>query len=105
MLAGNPDEAIGEFRKALGVDPDSETIQNNYRLALAAKGNYADATRMIPHEKQAAVLNNVGFIAMQRGDLVVAEGYFARAMEQSPSFNTIAAQNIEQLKAKKEVAQ
>jgi Flp pilus assembly protein TadD len=47
------------------------------------------------------LLNNVGYIAMQRGDLATAEGYFARAMESSPSYDAVAAQNIEQLKAKK----
>jgi hypothetical protein len=34
---------------------------------------------------------------MQRGDLATAEGYFARAMESSPSFATVTSKNIEQL--------
>ena len=101
LLAGKPDEAMVELRKAYGIDPDSETIQNNVRLALAAKGSYAAAVRGVPRDRLPTVLNNVGYIAMQRGDLADAEGYLARAMEDSPSFNTIASQNIEQLKAKK----
>lgn len=100
LLAGKSDEALTEFRKAYGLDPDSETIQNNIRLALAVKGNYAAAVRGAPDGRLATVLNNVGYIAMQRGDLAVAEGYLARAMESSASFNTVASQNIEQLKAK-----
>lgn len=101
LLAGKPDEAIAEFRKALALDPSSDTVQTNYRLAIAAKGNYAEALRGADQDKLPDLLNNVGYVAMQRGDLTAAEGYFARAMEDSTSYNVVVAQNIEQLKAKK----
>ena len=101
LLAGNADEALNELREAFSLDPASETVQNNYRLALAMKGRYADALRGAPEEKLPTLLNNVGYVAMQRGDLNAAEGYFSRAMELSPSFNTVASHNVEQLKAKK----
>jgi Flp pilus assembly protein TadD len=100
LLAGKSDDAMTEFRKAYSLDPASETIQSNIRLALAAEGNYAAAIRDVPKGRLPAVLNNIGYVAMQRGDLAAAEGYFARAMESSTSFNTIASQNIEQLKTK-----
>jgi len=100
LLAGKADDAMAEFRKAHSLDPASETIQSNIRLVFAAQGNYAAAIRDVPKGRLAAVLNNVGYVAMQRGDLAAAGGYFARAMESSTSFNTIASQNIEQLKAK-----
>jgi hypothetical protein len=35
---------------------------------------------------------------MQRGDLPSAEKYLALAMEQSPSFDAVASQNVERLK-------
>jgi Flp pilus assembly protein TadD len=97
LLAGHADAAITEFRKANGLDPKSETVQNNYRLALAAKGNYAEAMRGVSKAMLPTTLNNVGVVAMQRGDLATAEGYFARAMESSPSFATVTSKNIEQL--------
>jgi len=102
LLAGKPDEAIGHLKKAIALDPGSETIQNNLRLAIATKGNYAEATRAASRERMPAILNNVGYIAMQRGDVAAAEGYLARAMESSPSFNGVAAKNLEQLKAMRE---
>ncbi len=102
LLAGKPGEAIDNFKKALGLEPGSETIQNNIRLAIATKGNYAEATRAVPRERMPAILNNVGYIAMQKGDIALAEGYLARAMESSPSFYGVAAKNLEQLKAMKE---
>jgi Flp pilus assembly protein TadD len=99
LINGDPSRAIAEFRKALALDPTSETIQNNMRLALAAKGEYADALRATPKDRLPAVLNNVGYIAMQRGDYAAAEGYLARAIEGSSSFNTIATTNLDQLRA------
>jgi Flp pilus assembly protein TadD len=101
LMAGRPDEALGSLRKAIALDPSSETVRNNVRLALAAKGNYAEATRGAPPESRAAVFNNVGYVAMQRGDLAAAEGYLARAMESSSSYNTVASRNIEQLNSMK----
>jgi Flp pilus assembly protein TadD len=101
LRAGKPDEALAEFRKAYGLDPTSETVRNNIRIALAAKGSYAAALHGVPPNQMATVLNNVGYVAMEKGDLAAAEGYLARAMENSPSFNTIAAQNIDRLKAEK----
>ena len=101
LLAGKPDEALANFHKALVLDPTSETIQNNLRLAVAAKGDYAAATQNVPREKQAVVLNNVGFIAMRRGDLTTAESLFSRAMEADPHYDDTVAKNLDQLNALK----
>ncbi|HLY90062.1 MAG TPA: tetratricopeptide repeat protein, partial [Acetobacteraceae bacterium] len=67
LLSGQADAAIVEIRKAVGLDPDNATIQNNLRLAFATKGNYRSATQGVAKEDQAMVLNNVGYVAMQRG--------------------------------------
>jgi Flp pilus assembly protein TadD len=101
LMAGKPDEALAEFSHALALDPSSETVRNNYRLTLAAKGDYSGAIRGVSDDRLPMVLNNVGYVAMQRGDLSVAEAYLTRAMEKSPSYDTIASENLEQLKAKK----
>lgn len=45
------------------------------------------------------VLNNLGYVAMVKGDLPVAEAYFTRAIEASPSYYRIAAENLICLKA------
>jgi Flp pilus assembly protein TadD len=101
LLAGKPDEAIVEFRESMDLDPGNETTRNNYRIALATKGDYADALRGVVNEKLPDMLNNVGYVAMQRGDLPSAEKYLALAMEQSPSFDAVASQNVERLKTMK----
>jgi Flp pilus assembly protein TadD len=105
LINGDPSRAIVALHKALALDPTSETIQNNMRLALAAKGDYAAALRATPKDRLPAVLNNVGYVAMQRGDYAAAEGYLARAIEGSSSFNTIATANLDQLRAHQGSAQ
>jgi Flp pilus assembly protein TadD len=97
LLAGKADEALTYLKRALTLDPTSETIQNNVRLALAAAGNYPEATRSMPRALMPMILNNAGYVALQRGDFADAEGYLARAMESSTSFNSVAARNLEQL--------
>lgn len=100
LVSHDPEGAISEFKKAIALDPESETIQNNLRLAYAAKGNYAEALRAVPRERMPAVLNNIGFMAMQRGDYAAAEGYLTRAMENSASYNGVSAKNLDELKAR-----
>lgn len=101
LLAGKADEAAADFRKALVLDPDSETIRNNLRVAVASQGRYQEATRDVPHEKIPVVMNNVGYIAMKRGDLAAAEAYLSQAMTESPSYDVVAARNMDALMAMK----
>ena len=97
LLRGSHYEAEGAFVKALTLDPDLELARVNLRLVLAWQGKYAEALTGMPRQAVPEVLNNVGYIAMLRGDLVDAEGYLTRAMEKSPSFNEAAWENMRQL--------
>ena len=97
LLRGSHQEAEEAFVKALTLDPDLELAKVNLRLVLAWQGKYAEALTGMPRRAVPEVLNNVGYIAMLRGDLVDAEGYLTRAMEKSPSFNEAAWENMRQL--------
>lgn len=99
LIKGDPQRAADTLRAALALDPKSETIQNNLRLAIAANGNYDEALRAATREQLPVALNNVGYVAMQHGDLAAAEGYFARAMEASGSYATVTAKNLDRLKS------
>lgn len=105
LLAGDAEGAFDQFRKALAREPHSATIQNNLRLALAAAGNYAEATRATSPADKPMVLNNVGFMAMQRGDYAAARSYLSDAMVQSGSYNEVAARNLQQIKSNGEAPQ
>jgi Flp pilus assembly protein TadD len=104
LLAGQPEQAIVEFRKALALDSSSATILNNLRLAMAASGSYAEAVKAAPRNQTPVIFNNVGYVAMERGDYSVAQAYLVRAMEGSPSYDSVAAKNLDQLKARQGTA-
>jgi Flp pilus assembly protein TadD len=101
LLAGQPDKAIDDLRRALALNPSSETVLNNLRIAMAAKGRYREATARVPKESLPVVMNNVGYMAMVRGDLAEAETYLSRALAESPKYETTAAENMQQLLALK----
>lgn len=97
LIAGHANEAIADFRRAITLDPESETIENNLRLAVAAQGHYAEAMRNVPRDRMPVVLNNVGYVAMRRGDLADADGLFARAVAENPSYDSITSHNLDEL--------
>ena len=99
MLQKRYAAAADEFRAALRQSPKLEAAQNNLRLALAFQGRYNEALDAIPKESRPSALNNVGYVAMLRQDYSAAEGYFSRAIEESPSYYETAAQNLARLKA------
>ena len=105
LLASHPEQATAEFRKALALDPTSTTILNNLRLAMAASGNYAEAVKSTSPSQTSTVYNNVGYIAMKRGDYAVSQAYLVKAMEGSASYDPVAAKNLDQLKARQATEQ
>jgi Flp pilus assembly protein TadD len=52
----------------------------------------------------ARILNNIGFIAVMRGDYDNAEAYLLRAMEADPRYNETAARNLTYLRQVRELA-
>lgn len=93
-------EAEGKFREALQTDPSLSVARNNLRLALAWQGKYAEATVGMDRAEAGDVLNNIGYVALLRGDYDTAESYLTRAMEASASFNRRAWENLRLLKSR-----
>ena len=98
------DEAIADLDRALRIDPDFEVAQENMRLALAWSGRYVHAMSGTSKRDMARVLNNIGFVAIMRGDYDNAEAYLLRAMEIDPSYNDVASRNLTYLKQVRELA-
>jgi Tfp pilus assembly protein PilF len=92
------EEAVDDFNRALKIDPDFEIARENLRLALAWEGKYIHAISGAAESDMARILNNVGYIAMMRGDYTNAEAYLLRAMEVDPTYNEAAARNLAYLK-------
>jgi Flp pilus assembly protein TadD len=90
-------EAAERFARAVALAPDFEASRTNLRLALAFQGRYAEAMAGVQQEDVPVLLNNIGYVAMLRGEKDRAKAYFLRSMELSPNFNEPAARNLEVL--------
>jgi Tfp pilus assembly protein PilF len=97
IARGEPAAAAEQFRKALELRPDLAAARTNLELAYAFLGRFDDVLAAAHHEDRARSLNNLGYVAMQTGDLQRAEAYFVQALEASPSFYARAWHNLQRL--------
>ncbi|MEO3429571.1 tetratricopeptide repeat protein [Pelagibius sp. CAU 1746] len=90
--------AIADFDAALQLEPGMEAARENLRLAFAWAGQYDQALVGVGQKDIGRAFNNIGFVALLRGDLPAAESYLLRSMEIDPKFNRVANKNLEYLK-------
>jgi Flp pilus assembly protein TadD len=91
-------DAHNQFTRALQIDSAFKLARNNQRLALAGLGRYSQALAGAATNELPQILNDIGVIAMERGDHVAAQAHFTQAMEASPSYHAVAAQNLAKLR-------
>jgi Flp pilus assembly protein TadD len=91
-------EAAGAFESAIAKDPAMETARSNLRIALAWQDRYDEALAGLQSAERADALNNIGYVAMLRGQYPQAQRFFTQAMEASPTYHHGAAKNLEALK-------
>lgn len=103
FMQGELDEAIADLERALRLDPALTPAKVNLRLAHAWTGQYLRALTGVTDKELPQVLNNIGYVAMMRGDLDNAEAYLRRAMEADPSFNEKAWNNLARLRHMREL--
>ncbi len=97
LAQGRFSEAEREFEQAIALDPEAAVARTNLRLTMAWQGRYREAAFGLAAQERAAMLNNIGYIAMMRGDFAEAEAYLAQSMETSASFYEPASKNLELL--------
>jgi Flp pilus assembly protein TadD len=85
------------FARTLAVDPELEEAAANLRIAQAWQGRYEDAIQGATAETLPQRLNDVGYVAMLRGDLDVAQTLFLKAISASPTYHKVAHRNLEQV--------
>ena len=103
FMQGRADEAISVLSEALLHDPELDLARTNLRLAFAHRGQYLQAISGSKEEEMGQILNDVGYIAILRGDYKNAEAYLLRAMEVDPAFNERAWRNLNYLKTLREL--
>jgi Flp pilus assembly protein TadD len=97
LLQQRYDDATARFREALQLDPDLVVARTNLRLSYASQGKYVQALAGVADRDMPDALNDVGFLAMIRGDFDAAEAYLTRALETSPAYHRKAASNLKRL--------
>jgi len=97
------EEAVADFNRAVELDSDMTLAQDNLRLALAWSGEYVHAMSGADQRNLAKILNNIGYVALLRGDYKNAEAYLSRAMEVDPAYNAVASKNLAYLNHLKEL--
>jgi Flp pilus assembly protein TadD len=102
LMQRKADAAVEDFRRALQIDPQQELAKANLRLALAWQGHYAHAAAGTSGADNGRTLNNVGYVALMRGDLDAAERYLAKALTADAGYNSAAARNLAYLKTLRE---
>ncbi|MBU6164681.1 MAG: tetratricopeptide repeat protein [Alphaproteobacteria bacterium] len=97
LLRGRHVAAERDLERALALAPADRVVQTNLALARAMQGRYQEAFRHSSRASLAGDLNSVGYAAMARGDLAVAEAYFNRALSLNPQFDRAAWANLQYL--------
>src|SRR3546814_7510753 len=80
LLRRDAKAAIVDFDRALQLDPQLEAARENLRLAFAWAGQYERALLGVSRKNAGRAFNNIGFVALLRGDLPAAESYLLRSM-------------------------
>ncbi len=103
LMQERTEESIADLNRAIELDPDFEVAQENLRLALAWSGRYIHAMSGASERDMARLLNNIGFVALMRGDYANAEAYLLRAMEVDAGYNDVASRNLSYLRQVREL--
>jgi Flp pilus assembly protein TadD len=102
LCRNKPEEAAADFVEALNKKPDFAAARNNLRLALAAQGQYDRALAGAKGSTRAELLNNVGYVALLRGDYAKAKALFTEAIGARDKYYAKAVANLELAKSLEE---
>lgn len=102
LIQGDYVGATRKFAQALKLDPKFATARTNLRLALSWMGRYDEAVAGVSSRDLPAALNDVGYIAMLRGDYATAESMLSRALATSPLFIEKAWLNLKYIESVKD---
>ena len=91
-------EAEAYYLKALAIEPDYKRALYNLALLQANLKNYDLAySGFCKVSNNAEANNNVGYIAMLKGDYSIAKNYLLAAIQESPEFYKKANDNLSHL--------
>ena len=99
MSRGDFDSAVKTFEQALSFDSRLFSAKNNLAIARGLRGEFTLPIVPMTDEEKAIILNNLGVIALRKGEERVARGLFAAAVEAHPRHYAGAATRLAALEA------
>jgi Tfp pilus assembly protein PilF len=95
LAGGDYGGAQRAFEAALARNPEFAAARTNLQICLGFQNRYTDLLDRADAKELPRLLNNLGYVALLKGDLPRAEAYFARALDASPSFYPSAWRNLQ----------
>ena len=86
--------AEATLQAAVAIEPQFFAAKNNMAIARALQGEYDLPSIAMDDSERALLLNNMGLIAMRRGDTTQARALFAEAVETHPQHFPAAARHL-----------
>lgn len=95
MLSRNDlPKASATFERALSFDSRLFSAKNNLAISRGLQGNFELPIVPMTEKERAIILNNLGIIAVRKGDLDIAKGLFAAAVAAHPQHYTAASDRL-----------
>ena len=91
--------AEATFKRALSFDSRLFSAKNNLAISRGLQGNYELPIVPMSEKEKAIILNNLGLIAIRRGDNDIAKGLFAAAVDAHPQHYAAAADRLAALES------
>ncbi|MEM9138674.1 MAG: tetratricopeptide repeat protein [Pseudomonadota bacterium] len=99
MSRGDLPAASRSFERALTYDSRLFSAKNNLAISRGLQGNFQLPVIPMTEKEKAIILNNLGVIALKRGNQKIAKGLFAAAVDAHPQHYEAAATRLAALEA------
>lgn len=99
MSRGDLPRAQSTFERALTFDGRLFSAKNNLAISRGLQGNYQLPVVPMTEKEKAIILNNLGLIALRKGEKNIAKGLLAAAVETHPQHYGAAADRLAALEA------
>jgi Flp pilus assembly protein TadD len=99
MSRGDLKRAEATFERALSFNSRLFNAKNNLAIARGLQGNFQLPVVPMTEKEKAIILNNLGLIALRKGERNIAKGLLAAAVESHPQHYASAADRLAALEA------